>query len=414
MKRKYLLTLIMVFIFSINILMADENQEYSDWAKSDIEFLKSRNIISEDFQKYYKSDIKRTDFSKLIIDTMMKSLNYDDIDKFAKDKKIDLSKNSNVFIDIEAGDEKGKYIILANKLGIVNGKESNMFYPDDSIKRQEAAKMLTKLYITTLKYMGKEDIVFKISANQFADENLISDWAYKEVYIINSLKIMQGIGDNTFNPLGRYTREQAYVTASRLYRNLIDEKSNLSIKKKGSVQDKSELLEQVDITDEKNIEKNLDLSVKRKNSVQKESEKVEQVDITDKNISKQVAADEFKKKVIELVNIERRKNNVADLIENTELDSYTDLRAHELIQKVEHERPDGSKFHSGLSGYSYVAENIAAGYTTPELVVAGWMDSSGHRKNILNSKYKTISVGYVYDENSMYKHYWVQIFYTKM
>ena len=58
----------------------------------------------------------------------------------------------------------------------------------------------------------------------------------------------------------------------------------------------------------------------------------------------------------------------------------------------------------GLS-YRTAGENIARGYATPQAVVNGWMNSSGHRANILNAGYTQIGVGYVAQGN-----YWTQMF----
>jgi hypothetical protein len=61
---------------------------------------------------------------------------------------------------------------------------------------------------------------------------------------------------------------------------------------------------------------------------------------------------------------------------------------------------------AGLN-WTYVGENIAMGYTSPEDVMDGWMNSQGHRNNILNSRYKYIGVGYYYANGY---EYWVQLF----
>jgi uncharacterized YkwD family protein len=58
----------------------------------------------------------------------------------------------------------------------------------------------------------------------------------------------------------------------------------------------------------------------------------------------------------------------------------------------------------GLS-YRYAGENIAKGFSTPSAVVKGWMNSEGHRANILNKNFTKIGVGYVADGN-----YWTQMF----
>ena len=62
------------------------------------------------------------------------------------------------------------------------------------------------------------------------------------------------------------------------------------------------------------------------------------------------------------------------------------------------------------NGTYTVGENIAAGSATPETVVKQWMNSPGHRANILNSDYEELGVGYAYKSGSEYGHYWVQMF----
>ena len=66
------------------------------------------------------------------------------------------------------------------------------------------------------------------------------------------------------------------------------------------------------------------------------------------------------------------------------------------------------------TGYKYFAlgENIAAGKATPEGTIRQWMNSSGHRANILNSRFTEIGFGYENAPNSRYRHYWVQVFGT--
>ncbi|MFP3338704.1 CAP domain-containing protein, partial [Micrococcus sp. SIMBA_131] len=61
--------------------------------------------------------------------------------------------------------------------------------------------------------------------------------------------------------------------------------------------------------------------------------------------------------------------------------------------------------------YRSAGENIAAGQATPEEVVKAWMNSEGHRKNILNPGYTEIGVGYI--SGGSYGHYWTQMFISK-
>lgn len=116
--------------------------------------------------------------------------------------------------------------------------------------------------------------------------------------------------------------------------------------------------------------------------------------------------------VLALVNEERRKVGVAPLTLSAELQSAAAIRAEEITQKFSHTRPDGTNFQTILpnSRYYIAGENIAAGNSTAAKVVQQWMNSPGHRANILRSEYTELGVGYVYKENSEYMHYWVQIF----
>lgn len=80
----------------------------------------------------------------------------------------------------------------------------------------------------------------------------------------------------------------------------------------------------------------------------------------------------------------------------------------------DHTNPDGKSPFDRMSaaGYQYrsAAENIAAGYRDAEAVVQGWMNSEGHRKNIMNCGLTEIGVGYA--TGGKYGTYWTQNFGT--
>lgn len=119
----------------------------------------------------------------------------------------------------------------------------------------------------------------------------------------------------------------------------------------------------------------------------------------------------YAQRVLDLVNIERRKAGVKPLALSDELMRAAAVRSQEIIKVFSHTRPDGTSFTSIVSRHGRrIGENIAGGYQTPEDVVDGWMHSEGHRKNILHPDFTELGVGYTYEENSQYKHYWVQIF----
>ena len=125
-----------------------------------------------------------------------------------------------------------------------------------------------------------------------------------------------------------------------------------------------------------------------------------------------ITRDEAAVEILRLVNIERKKAGVKPLKLSRELLRPAARRAREITKLFSHTRPNGESFDSAFYGIDYkvVGENIAAGQTSCEMVMQQWMDSPGHRANILNKKYKYLGVGYLYDENTVYKHFWVQHF----
>ncbi|MCQ2515075.1 MAG: CAP domain-containing protein [Ruminococcus sp.] len=124
--------------------------------------------------------------------------------------------------------------------------------------------------------------------------------------------------------------------------------------------------------------------------------------------------DPFVAEVVRLVNIERTKAKLSVFKLDVELCNYANTRSQETVTFFSHTRPDGRAWHSILSDNKYsfraAGENIAAGQVTPEEVVESWMNSPGHRANILNPKFSKLGVGYTYKSGTTYGHYWAQLF----
>lgn len=135
------------------------------------------------------------------------------------------------------------------------------------------------------------------------------------------------------------------------------------------------------------------------------------------DVTAQLTPEEFAAEVIRLVNLEREKEGLKPLGTFQRLTDAAEIRAPELAQYFSHDRPDGSSCYTAMdetgarNGAGRAGENIAAGQATPAAVVESWMNSSGHRANILNPEYTHIGVGYYFDRNDrQYGHYWVQMF----
>jgi uncharacterized protein YkwD len=127
--------------------------------------------------------------------------------------------------------------------------------------------------------------------------------------------------------------------------------------------------------------------------------------------------------VVELVNVERAQIGCPPLQISLQLTAAAQGHSADMALNdyFSHTSLDGRSPWDRIraEGYNFwsAAENIAAGYPTPTSVVAAWMDSDGHRANILNCDLEDIGVGYFYladDTGELnYRHYWTQDFGTR-
>jgi len=121
--------------------------------------------------------------------------------------------------------------------------------------------------------------------------------------------------------------------------------------------------------------------------------------------------------VIELVNEARTENNLSPLKSSEELNNAARYHARDMAEDDyfshhTHDRINGElvlvcawnvRIKNYYRDYLRLGENIARGYPTPESVFQGWMESDGHRDNIMNPNYREIGMGY-------YDSYWSQVF----
>lgn len=118
--------------------------------------------------------------------------------------------------------------------------------------------------------------------------------------------------------------------------------------------------------------------------------------------------------VLRLVNAERKKQGLKELVLNHTLNGIATKKAEDMRDNnyFSHQSQRyGSPFEMLQSfgvKYSSAGENIAAGQKTAQDVMNDWLNSSGHRANILNENYTELGVGYV--EGGTYGTYWVQLF----
>lgn len=120
--------------------------------------------------------------------------------------------------------------------------------------------------------------------------------------------------------------------------------------------------------------------------------------------------------VVELTNVERTRSGLRALEANALLMRAAQLHAEQMAQagRIDHVLPNAPhpRPEDRLTAVAYrwqaFAENVAFGQRTAAEVVNGWMQSSGHRANIMNATYTEMGAGYARDPNG--RSYWVQVF----
>lgn len=226
----------------------------SEWAKIGVEKAIELGFVPVSFRDNYKRNITRGEFAKLAMFFLSMQYGYSVVpeatyyslnevddnslfppefmnayacsktdrngkafrDKYDEEKYVYHNTNVEIklpelsFSDLEECKDL-PFIERAYHIGIVNGISEKEFNPDGDITRQEAAAMLMRVYKNYAE-VEKQDSEF-----EFSDDEKISAWAKEDVYNINALGIMKGVGEDNFAPLDGYTIEQAIVTFWRLY-----------------------------------------------------------------------------------------------------------------------------------------------------------------------------------------------------
>ncbi|EGZ19770.1 hypothetical protein PHYSODRAFT_409157, partial [Phytophthora sojae] len=116
------------------------------------------------------------------------------------------------------------------------------------------------------------------------------------------------------------------------------------------------------------------------------------------------------------VNKERAANGVSKLCMNKKLQAAAQRHSNDMAKNnyMAHDGADGSTMSQRVTqaGYEWesVAENVAAGQEDVESVMNEWMQSTGHRENILCADYTMFGTAYAYSKDSTYGYYWTQDF----
>ncbi|HUE75351.1 MAG TPA: CAP domain-containing protein, partial [Chloroflexota bacterium] len=135
--------------------------------------------------------------------------------------------------------------------------------------------------------------------------------------------------------------------------------------------------------------------------------------LTAASVSAAVAEDQ----VIDIVNRVRTERGLTTVTSSPQLTTAAHRYATYMASAgfFSHTGLDGSTMESrieaaGYTGWTFIAENLAAGQSSSGEVVDAWLNSSGHRENIMSPHVREMGVAYVYRSDSPYGHYWVQLF----
>ena len=116
--------------------------------------------------------------------------------------------------------------------------------------------------------------------------------------------------------------------------------------------------------------------------------------------------------VLNLVNSERGRAGLSPLRLHSQLMAAAQAHSNDMARHnfMSHTGSDGSSPFDRMKRYGYnfrwAGENVASGYSSPQDVMRGWMNSSGHRANILNRNFRDIGIGYARGNRP----YWTQKF----
>ncbi len=172
----------------------------STWAKDFVDKANANGLIPTYLDNSYQSNIKRGEFCDLVV-KLIEVKKGKSIDKVVAG--LGLQKGS-------FNDTTNNNTLYANALGIVNGIGNGLFDPNGEITREQAAVMLAN----TAKVLGYD--ITKSPNNTFPDKASIASWASPQVNFLFEKGIMSGTGTG-FEPKGKYTREQAFITIVRMF-----------------------------------------------------------------------------------------------------------------------------------------------------------------------------------------------------
>lgn len=183
----------------------------SNWAREEVGAAIRSGLVPPALRSGYQDQITRADFARLaviLVERITGSSADSLLDSLGREAAVPFR------------DTSDPYVLAAYSLKIVNGRTKAAFDPNGGITRQEAAAMLAR----AAKILGAP---VNGNAKNFKDSGEFASWAAEAIAYVSSVRapetnkpVMGGVGGKRFDPMGTYTREQAYITAFRLFQAL--------------------------------------------------------------------------------------------------------------------------------------------------------------------------------------------------
>ncbi|RHW40040.1 hypothetical protein D1B33_04105 [Lysinibacillus yapensis] len=289
--------------------------------------------------------------------------------------------------------------------GVLNGFPDGTFKPSQSLTRGQAAVILAKaLNLETSNY-----------TKQVFNDVPSSSPYFKQINALYANNIIGGFDDQSFRPGDSLTRAQMAIILVKAYNLRLPEAVTLPFRDVSMTSGYQHYIQAIynagitKGTTANTFSPNAPVLRGQMASFVVRAEAYEPGQ-TPKQVKTEYSSS-FEMEVVEYTNSQRKKYGLSPLKVHEEVMNSAQIKSDDMSKNnyFEHKSPTyGSPFDLMNSlGISYQAagENIAMGQTTPKEVVQAWMDSEGHRANILNPAYTHIGVGYAAEGN-----YWTQHF----
>lgn len=209
---------IISLVLSLTLIMGSVYSEIdlpSDWALEFVELISEQNILEEAFFNDYGAYVTRGEFAYLGVKLY----------EYYTGQTAEIG-------DASFTDTEDEWALKAKNIGFVSGYPAGDFLPEREIKREELAVLFVNLFDMSGISYDQADI------QVFTDDQTISSWAREAVYIARENGIVNGVGYNNFDPLGKATKEQSLIMFSQaqtsenlVYTGLDEDDTHLEVEK---------------------------------------------------------------------------------------------------------------------------------------------------------------------------------------